>query len=69
MANATGIPALFWAVAWIASSLGILWLTMRLYVGSKRRQLQPDLSLAELDAGEFARPRLPESTKTRDFSY
>ncbi len=69
MANATGIPAFFWAGAWIVSSLGILLLTMRLYVGSRRRQLQSDFSLAELDAGEFARPSLPESTKTRDFSY
>jgi Peptidase M50B-like len=38
MANATGIPALFWASLWITISLGILFLTMRLYVVSKRKQ-------------------------------
>ena len=69
MANATGIPAFFWASAWIVSALGILWLTMRLYIGSKKRQLAGDLSWAELDAGDFGRPSLPESTKARDFSY
>ena len=42
MANATGIPAFFWAVLWIAFALGILWLAMRLYVVRNRR-LQPAL--------------------------
>lgn len=42
MANATGIPAFFWAVLWIAVALGILWLAMRLYV-VKNRRLQPGL--------------------------
>ena len=35
MANATHIPAIFWTVLWIAIACGILWFTMRLYVGSK----------------------------------
>jgi len=43
MANATGIPALFWSVAWIAIAIGILAVTMRLYVSSRRKQFQLDL--------------------------
>jgi len=35
MANATHIPAIFWTVLWIAIAFGILWFTMRLYVGSR----------------------------------
>src|SRR4026208_2225050 len=30
MSNATGIPAIFWTVLWIAFALGILWFAMRL---------------------------------------
>ncbi|MDQ2936222.1 MAG: M50 family metallopeptidase [Acidobacteriota bacterium] len=47
MANATGVPALFWAVLWIAFSVGILWLAMRLYV-AKNRRLQPGLPFSEV---------------------
>ncbi len=43
MANATGIPALFWAVMWIALALGILWFVMRLYVAGRDKSFQPDL--------------------------
>jgi hypothetical protein len=43
MANATGIPALFWSVAWIATAVGILAVTMRLYVSSRNKQFQLDL--------------------------
>jgi len=43
MANATGIPALFWSVAWIAIAVGILAVTMRLYVSSRKKQFQLDL--------------------------
>ncbi len=42
MANATGIPAFFWAVLWIAFALGILWLAMRLYVVGRKQQFQLD---------------------------
>lgn len=42
MANATGIPALVWASLWITISLGILFLTMRLYVVSKKKQFSLD---------------------------
>ena len=43
MANATGIPALFWTVIWIALALGILWFAMRLYVAGRDKGYQPDL--------------------------
>lgn len=42
MANATGIPALFWSVIWICSALGILTVAMRLYVSGRKKQLQLD---------------------------
>ena len=48
MAAATGIPALFWTVTWIAISVGILWLTMRLYMAKKEPQLDPYLPIAEI---------------------
>jgi hypothetical protein len=43
MANATGIPAIFWTVIWIAFALGILWFAMRLYVAGRDKSYQPDL--------------------------
>ena len=43
MANATGIPAIFWTVIWIAVALGILWFAMRLYVAGRDKSYQPDL--------------------------
>jgi hypothetical protein len=43
MAAATGIPAIFWTVIWIALALGILWFAMRLYVAGRDRGYQPDL--------------------------
>ena len=49
MANATGIPALFGAVIWIALSFGILWFAMRIYVVSRDKGIQPDLPFE--DAG------------------
>jgi len=48
MAIATGIPAFFWSVTWIAIAVGILWLTMRLYVSRKEPQLTPYLPIAEI---------------------
>ena len=50
MASATGLPAFFWAVTWIVVSLGILLLTMRLYVVDRTRRLQPALPFAEIPA-------------------
>ncbi|MFN2529674.1 MAG: M50 family metallopeptidase [Pyrinomonadaceae bacterium] len=43
MANATGIPAVFWVVIWIAIALLILWMAMRLYVAGRDKGFQPDL--------------------------
>ena len=43
MQQATGIPAIFWTVIWIAFALGILWFAMRLYVAGRDRGYQPDL--------------------------
>jgi len=43
MASATGVPAIFWTIAWIAFALGILWFAMRLYVARRESSYQPDL--------------------------
>ena len=43
MSAATGIPAFFWTVAWISIAVGILAVTMRLYVSSRNKQFQLDL--------------------------
>lgn len=43
MANATGIPSIFWAAMWIMLALGILWFVMRLYVAGRDKSFQPDL--------------------------
>jgi Peptidase M50B-like len=47
MANATGIPGIFWTVIWIALALGILWFAMRLYVAGRDKGYQPDLPFEE----------------------
>jgi hypothetical protein len=69
MANATGIPAMFWAVTWVTIAVGILVLAMRFYVTSRNRALRPDLNFGELGMGEFGRPVLPETSKTSDLSF
>jgi len=43
MATATGIPAIFWTIGWIAFALGILWFAMRFYVARRESGYQPDL--------------------------
>lgn len=48
MAHATGLPAFFWALIWIAMALGILALAMRVYVRSRQPQLEPYLPIAEI---------------------
>jgi hypothetical protein len=50
MANATGIPALVWAVIWIAFAVGILGLAMRFYVAGRARQFQLDRPLDQIPA-------------------
>ena len=47
MANATGVPAMFWAVMWVGLALGILWFAMRLYVAGRDKGFQPDLPFEE----------------------
>ena len=47
MANATGVPAIFWTVIWIAFALLILWCAMRLYVAGRDKSYQPDLPFEE----------------------
>jgi hypothetical protein len=47
MYQATGIPAIFWTVVWIALALGILWFAMRLYVAGRDKSYQPDLPFEE----------------------
>jgi len=48
MAQATGIPAIFWTVAWITLALGILWFAMRLYVARRESGYQPDLPFEDV---------------------
>ena len=43
MAMATGVPAIFWALFWIAVALVILSLALRAYAASRERPTQPDL--------------------------
>lgn len=43
MYGATGIPAIFWTILWIAVAFGMLWFVMRLYVVSRDARIQPDL--------------------------
>jgi hypothetical protein len=47
MAGATGIPAIFWTLIWIALALVILWCAMRLYVAGRDKGYQPDLPFEE----------------------
>lgn len=44
MAQATGIPAVVWAVTWIVMAVGILGIAMRLYVSSRNKQFKLDLN-------------------------
>jgi hypothetical protein len=50
MANATGIPAILWAIVWIAIAFAILWFAMRLYVASRDSAAQPDLPFEDSPA-------------------
>jgi hypothetical protein len=66
MANATGVPAIFWAVMWISLSLGILWVAMRGYVAGRKQKSLPGITLDD-PLGSFSVPELPsiQSTKSR----
>jgi hypothetical protein len=50
MYNATGIPAFFWSVTWIAIAVGILAVTMRLYVSGRNKQFQLDRPFDQIPA-------------------
>jgi hypothetical protein len=50
MANATGIPAMAWAVIWIAMAIGILGLAMRQYIASRKPQFQLGRPLDQIPA-------------------
>lgn len=50
MATATGIPAIFWTILWIAVAFGMLWFVMRLYVVSRDARIQPDLPFEDSPA-------------------
>src|SRR6266566_939374 len=50
MSAATGIPAVVWVVTWIGIALGILALTMRLYVSDRKKQLQLDQPFDQIPA-------------------
>jgi hypothetical protein len=64
MANATGIPALFWSVLWIATSVLILGVAVRQYVGSRRSSLGATSNFA-LNSGStaFSMPALPSASE------
>jgi hypothetical protein len=47
MANATGVPAFFWAVIWIGISLALLSMALRFYAVSKHAPKQQDLPFEE----------------------
>ena len=44
MANATGIPAVVWAVMWIGVAIGLLGLAMRFYISGRKKQFEFDLN-------------------------
>lgn len=48
MADATGLPAIFWAFLWILVALIILFLAMRIYVVTRDSRVQPDLPFEEV---------------------
>ncbi len=66
MANATGIPAMFWATAWITLSIGILWVAMRGYVAGRKQKALTGMTLDD-PMGSFAIPELPsiQASKSR----
>src|SRR5207244_2567029 len=63
MANATGVPALIWSVLWIATSVLILAVAVRQYMGSRRSSLVAASDLA-LSSGPnaFSMPALPSAS-------
>ena len=66
MANATGIPAMFWAVLWIALSVLILAVAVKQYVASQRKSFAGvnDLAL-DRTADVWSMPALPSTSDVR----
>jgi hypothetical protein len=63
MANATGIPAILWAIVWITLSILILVVALRQYVASRTRSFasSSDLSL-DRGADMWSMPALPSTS-------
>lgn len=60
MANATGIPAIFWAVLWIGLSVLILAVAVRQYVASQRKSFGAGTNLTlDRTADAWSMPALP----------
>jgi hypothetical protein len=64
MANATGIPAIFWAVSWIVLAVGILWLAMRFYVRGRKQMSLPGVTIDD-PMRAFSIPELPPTQATK----
>jgi Peptidase M50B-like len=66
MANATGIPAMFWAVLWIALSVLILAVAIKQYIISQRKSFAGvnDLAL-DRTADAWSIPALPSTSDIR----
>lgn len=64
MANATGIPAIFWAVSWIVLAVGILWLAMRFYVRGRKQRSLPGVTIDD-PMRAFSIPELPPIQATK----
>jgi Peptidase M50B-like len=63
MANATGIPAILWAVLWIATSVLILTVALRQYVTSRKKSLGGTSDLALAGTPElWSMPALPATS-------
>ena len=66
MANATGIPAMFWAALWIALSVLILAVAVKQYVASQRKSFAGGNDLAlDRTADMWSVPALPSTSDIR----
>ena len=64
MANATGVPAILWAIVWVAISIFILLVALRQYAASRVRAFRtsPDLTL-DRTADMWSMPALPATSE------
>jgi hypothetical protein len=63
MANATGVPALLWAIVWIASSVLILAVALRQYISSRKRSLNVGSDLSLVGTSDlWSMPALPSTS-------